>query len=134
MGSLLVCGLFPPRPSLADVLYRLTRPNPAVPRASAAGRWTAKVGRPFVPVMAGLGLPAASLRADLALLDRPPERHLAEKATAALGGLLLGPATGFLFFSGGIVLPWQVPAWALRVPVDRGGDALVPHLMLDRGE
>ncbi|MEU5885022.1 type II secretion system F family protein [Spirillospora sp. NPDC047279] len=62
-------------------------------------------------MLAGLGLPTASIRRDLAVLDRPPERLLAEKASCALTGLLLGPITIFLFGLAGFVFPWQAPAW-----------------------
>ena len=77
-----------------------------------AGRrgWAARLGRPAAALLAGLGLPGKTLRADLAILGRPPERLLAEQATAAVAGLLLVPAMTGLLALGGVSTGWQLPA------------------------
>ena len=49
-----------------------------------AGGWAARLGRPAASLLSALGLPTRGLRRDLALLGRPPERQLAEQATAAI--------------------------------------------------
>jgi hypothetical protein len=76
------------------------------PRAApAAGdRRGGRLGRPAVTLLAGLGLPTRGLRRDLALLGRPPERQLAEQATAAITGMLLAPVlAGLLAADGGMM-------------------------------
>lgn len=65
---------------------------------------------PAAGLLSAAGLPTRGLRRDLDLLGRPPERQLAEQATAAVTGLLLAPALTGLLAAGGIVLPWQLPA------------------------
>jgi Flp pilus assembly protein TadB len=46
------------------------------------------------------------------VLGRGPERHLAEKVTLALVGLLFAPAVAALLLLGGAHLPLVVPLWA----------------------
>ena len=114
---LIVRGLYPPRPSLAQALAQLRRlPEPApVIAPEADGGFSARLGRPAADalVRAGAGwlLPAA-VRRDLAVLGRSPERHLAEKVTLALVGLLFVPAVAALLLLGGAHLPVVVPLWA----------------------
>jgi tight adherence protein C len=114
---LIVRGLYPARPSLAQALAQLRRlPEPAlvlVPEAD--GGFSARLGRPVADalVRAGAGwLLPAGVRRDLAMLGRSPERHLAEKVTLALVGLLFVPAVAALLLMGGAHLPLVVPLWA----------------------
>jgi tight adherence protein C len=111
LGLLLIATALAPRKvSLADALAALTR-EPHSPLVTVdAGGWAARLGRPAVTLLAGLGLPTQAARRDLAILARPPERQLAEQATAAVAGLLLAPAVTGLLAAGGLVLPWQLPA------------------------
>jgi tight adherence protein C len=103
-------GLAPRRISLAEALEAIIRePRPPLVTAEEGG-WAARLGRPAVTVLAGLGLPTRGLRRDLALLGRPPERQLAEQATAAITGLLLAPALAGLLAAAGISVGWQLPA------------------------
>jgi tight adherence protein C len=97
----IAAGLAPRRASLADALDFLTRQRPAPVITLDAGGWAARLGRPAAALLAGLGLPGKTLRADLAILGRPPERLLAEQATAAVAGLLA---------AGGVSAGWQPPA------------------------
>jgi tight adherence protein C len=114
---LIVRGLCPPRPSLAQALAQLRRlPEPApVLAAEPDGGLAARLGRPLADRLArtntGWLLPA-SVRRDLAVLGRSPERHLAEKVTLALVGLLFAPAIAVLLALGGAHLPLVVPLWA----------------------
>ncbi len=106
----IAAGLAPRRASLADALDFLTRQRPAPVVTLDAGGWAARLGRPAAALLAGLGLPGKTLRADLAILGRPPERLLAEQATAAVAGLLLVPAMTGLLAVGGVSTGWQLPA------------------------
>jgi Flp pilus assembly protein TadB len=118
----LVVWLFPPRPSLEEVLARL---DPAPVASTAATTppaeqdgWAVRAGRPFVGSLRAAGLPTPALRADLAALGRSTEAHLAEKATAGLAGLLFPSAVGLAFAAGGRPFPWAVPvAFALLLAV-----------------
>jgi tight adherence protein C len=111
---LVVIGLLPVRRPLTDVLAAaLAPPKPAPPLLTArpAQGWSARAGRPLVGFLAAFGLPRASVRADLAVLERPPQQHLAEQATAAVTGLVLGPAVALMTAAAGVALPWQIPVW-----------------------
>jgi len=111
LGLLVIAaGLAPRRASLADALDFLTRQRPAPVITLDAGSWAARLGRPAAALLAGLGLPGKTLRSDLAILGRPPERLLAEQATAAVAGLLLIPAMTGLLALGGVSTGWQLPA------------------------
>ncbi len=106
-------GLYPPRPTLAEELAALRRtPDPPPIVTAEDVGWAARFGQPAAGFLAGLGLPTAPVRADLAVLGRPVEQHLAEKATAALVGLLLAPATALALALAGLHPPLEVPAWA----------------------
>jgi tight adherence protein C len=114
---LVVRGLFPPRPSLAQALAQLRRlPEPApVLTPESDGGIAAQLGRPIASYLARAGagwLLPPGVRRDLAVLGRSPGRHLAEKVTLALVGLLFVPVIAVLLALGGAHLPWVVPLWA----------------------
>jgi len=114
---LIVRGLYPPRPSLAQALAQLKRlPEPApVLTSESDGGLAARLGRPAADALtrAGAGwLLPASVRRDLAVLGRSSERHLAEQVTLGLVGLLFVPAIAALLLLGGAHLPLVVPLWA----------------------
>jgi tight adherence protein C len=114
---LIVRGLYPPRPSLSHALAQLRRapePAPVLSTDDDAG-FSARLGRPAAEALArgGAGwLISTSVRHDLAILGRSPERHLAEKMTLALVGLLFAPAVAALLLLGGAHVPLVVPLWA----------------------
>lgn len=114
---LIVRGLYPPRPSLVQALAELRRlPEPApVVVPPSDGGFSARLGRPAARALTRTGadwLVPAGVRRDLAVLGRGPERHLAEKVTLALVGLLFAPAVATLLVLGGAHLPLIVPLWA----------------------
>ena len=117
---LVVRGLFPPRPSLADALAQLRRlPQPtAVLGEDDPGGFAARLGRPAAGALTRAGavwLVPAALRRDLAVLGRQPERHLAEKIALGLVGLLFAPVVAALLALGGGSLPVMVPVWGALV-------------------
>jgi tight adherence protein C len=125
----LLRGAFPPPAPLAQALPSrppAAEPDPVLGTTATAG-WAARAGRPAAPVLAGFGLPAGSVRRDLAVCGRTVQQHLAEKATAATVGLLAGPAL--------LVLPrlagWPVPMlWPAGVAL---GLAVVGFIIPDVG-
>ncbi|MGJ3224017.1 type II secretion system F family protein [Micromonospora aurantiaca (nom. illeg.)] len=116
--ALLVAFAIPPRLSLAQAFAALHPPatgltvaaRPIIP-AQASARMTS-VGKPFVPLLARLGLPRASVRADLGICGRDAGRHLAEQAAIALLGFLLPPAFVALVTLGGTPIGWHLPVWS----------------------
>ncbi len=112
-------GLFPPRPSLAQALAALRQvPGPApIVAAAEPGGPSARLGGPVAAVLGryapGLVFPA--VRRDLVVLARSPERHLAEKTTLAILGVLIAPATTAVLTVGGLHLPLMLPVWAALV-------------------
>jgi len=117
---LIVRGLYPPRPSLAQALAQLRRLPEATPVLvpDPDGGFAARLGRPAADALtrAGAGwLLPATVRRDLAVLGRSPERHLAEKVALALVGLLFAPAVAALLLVGGAHIPVVVPLWASLV-------------------
>ena len=112
LGLLAIAWALKPRkPSLAEALTAISRqPSPPPIAATDTGGWAARLGRPAVTVLAGLGLPSRPVRRDLAILGRTADRLLAEQATGAITGLLIIPATAVLVAGAGVALPWQLPA------------------------
>ena len=112
-------GLAPPHPPLAEALARLEVgdhrrvQDPAAAAPTGSNGWrVALAGRPLARVMTRLGMQPRRLGPDLAILGRPLERHLADKAVLALFGLLLAPGTAAALAMIGISLPMPVPAGA----------------------
>ena len=117
---LVVRGLFPPRPSLADALAQLRRVPEAAPVLTPVsdGGIAAQLGRPVAEALGHLGadwLVPGRIRQDLAVLDRSAERHLAEKVTVALVGILLVPAVAALVALDGSHVPLALPLWGALV-------------------
>jgi Flp pilus assembly protein TadB len=65
-----------------------------------------------VPLLLRCRLPGKKIAADLHTLAIPVERHLAEKATAALAGLLMPWLLPVLTAMVGLHVPLLLPAWA----------------------
>lgn len=98
--ALVVYGLRPPRPALADALEAVRRP-PAPP-PSTRHRGYQILGAPLVR----LGLPTDRTRQDLALLDRDVPTFLAEQAAATLLGVLAAPVVALTWGLGGSAPLW----------------------------
>jgi tight adherence protein C len=115
--TVLITGLVPARPSLAQVFDALHPPAspppvaPALPPQADRG-WVAVLGRPLVPLLARTGLPRATALADLAVCGRDPAQHLAEQAAMALLGFLALPTLAGLLTLAGVGVSWQLPVWA----------------------
>lgn len=112
---LLLRGAFPPRAPLSLSLAQLHRQAPDVVALVSEERGKgleALLGAPLARVAGRLGLELRSLRADLRVMGRPLERHLADKVLIGLTGLLLPPAMVALCAIGGWRLPILVPLWA----------------------
>jgi len=117
---LMVRGMAPPRPSLAEALAQLRRmPEPtSLVVARDSGGFAHRMGRPLAEVLlrAGAGVVIwPRVRRDLAVLGRNTERHLAEKVTLAIVGLLLVPACAALLSLAGATLPVALPLWGSLV-------------------
>ena len=122
---LVVRGLFPPRPTLAEALAQLRRlPQPAAVIAEEdPGGFAARLGRPAAGALGRTGvgwLVPGALRRDLAVLGRQPERHLAEKVALCLVGLVIVPVLATLLALGGAGLPVAVPVWGALVLMTAG--------------
>ncbi|WP_419994464.1 type II secretion system F family protein [Streptomyces boninensis] len=112
---LLYAGLRPARRSLGAQLALLE----AEPAVAAQGRegtvesgLLTGVGRRAAPLLRAAGLPTPSLRADLALADRPLEDFLALKAGCALLGATMPWAIAGLALLAGQGTGWWLPTSA----------------------
>jgi hypothetical protein len=125
---LMLLGLFPRPPRLAQALnpQRRTAPEPVV--GEEALGWAARVGRPAAAWLTRLGLPTAGTRRDLTTLGKPVSVHLAEQAVTAIGGLLLPPLLGLFLTVAGIGLEVALPAVASVVLAVAG--FMAPELAL----
>ena len=110
-------GIAPPRPTLAEALAQLRRQPEVEPivKVDDPGGFAARFGRPIADVLVRGGgdvLVWSRVRRDLAVLGRSTERHMAEKVTLGLLGLLLVPASVALLALAGASLPLSIPLWA----------------------
>jgi tight adherence protein C len=106
--TLLVYGLRPPAPSLAQALARLnTAPAPRVTLPGDETGWSARAARPLAKLLAGFGLPGPRTAHHLVVLERSPESHLAEKAL----GLIAPPLLAALATVDGVHLGYLATGW-----------------------
>ncbi|HXP32778.1 MAG TPA: type II secretion system F family protein [Acidimicrobiales bacterium] len=118
---LIVHGLVRTRTPLAVALARLQGAAPrtatrvSLPPARASetddNGLVSVIGRPVARHLVTLPLIAKRTRCDLVVLDRTPERHLAEKVTLCLTGFLLVPVAVAIMALGGTFLAWEIPVW-----------------------
>jgi Flp pilus assembly protein TadB len=95
--------LIPARPQLADAIaapHQEIAPPRAMPESLIQ-----QIGAPARGLLAGLGLPRASVQADLRALDKPVDQHLAQQAGLALIGLLTGPVYALALAAIGVHVP-----------------------------
>jgi tight adherence protein C len=118
---LVILGLFPPRPLLAEALRRL-RLQPEPPPIAAApekppgplirlGAPIAHALAPRVRLEASWLAPGFVSGSDLAILGRTAERHLAEKIGVAVCGLLLPATLAGILYAEGVTLSPLLPFW-----------------------
>ncbi|MEY9858530.1 tight adherence protein C [Catenulispora sp. GAS73] len=91
-GWLILVGLDPTKPTLTQLVTASQDPvviatAPAPPPVS--GSWSVRYGARATGLLARLSLPGPKARANLALLERAVEPHLAQKASAAVAGALI---------------------------------------------
>jgi len=121
----MVLGLFPARQSLAQGLARLQlvpiRP-PIIVAATARPGALSRAGSPLAQLLlrrSGPGtwrwLSPHWLQANLTVVGRTMERHLAEKVGTALLGLLFPPVVAGLLALAGVALPVAIPLWVALV-------------------
>lgn len=113
---LMARGLVPRRPTLGEALAQLRRLPEPTPLAVAddRGGLVARLGGPVAAALIRAGGGATlgrRVRSNLAVAGRSPERHLAEKVTLGLLGLLLVPACAGAVALAGLDLPLAVPLW-----------------------
>jgi tight adherence protein C len=107
---LLLTWLVPVRPALSDRLTQVSSRPPAAPIVLAHdAAWVATWGRMFLPVLRMLGLPGATIEADLRVTGRGTDTHLAAKALLAVAGLLAPWLLQALLALGGLALGAEVP-------------------------
>jgi tight adherence protein C len=110
--ALMLRWAFPPAPTLAQALDALGRaPATAAILGTTGGGWAAHLGAPLARPLAAANLPGAKVARDLKVLERAPQRHLAEKAVLALAGLLFAPVLWSVLAVLGVRLPWVIPLW-----------------------
>lgn len=106
----LVRWLAPPKPPLTELTSRLKAVSvPAPILTTDATGWAVRLGRPFTSLLRAAGLPGRTITADLAITERSPDTHLAEKAALALTGLLLPTTAGLLLALAGRAPGWPLP-------------------------
>lgn len=107
---LLLTWLLPSRPALSDRLTQVNSRPPAAPIMVAHdAAWVATWGRMFLPVLRMLGLPGATIEADLRVTGRGTDTHLAAKALLAVAGLLAPWLLHASLALGGLSLGAEVP-------------------------
>jgi Flp pilus assembly protein TadB len=85
-----IAALAPGRVPLVEALETPHRSAPAH-QPQRPGNLIQSAGAPLAVALATLGLPRPSVRADLKVLNRPAEIHLARQAGLALLGAIAGP-------------------------------------------
>lgn len=117
----LAVWLFPPRPSLHEVLALLSAP-PSPPTSTGP---VSRVMHTIAGVVGPFGLPTERLRADLNVVGADVERHLVSKALCGLAGAALASCVGLALVISGVGLPWMTSAVAIA------GFAVIGFLLPD---
>ena len=122
---LVILGLVPPRPLLAEGLRRLRlqpEPPPIAPAPEAPPGPLVRLGAPIARAVSprvrsetSWLAPGLVSSADLAILGRTTERHLAEKIGVAICALLLPAALAGVLYAEGVILPPLLPLWVALI-------------------
>jgi Flp pilus assembly protein TadB len=110
---LLVRAMFPPRPSLAAVLARVSGPatTEAVATVTPSHRWAQRVGPPVARLLERLNVGLGELGPDLAVVGRSVEDHMAMRAAAGAAGVGVAAVLSVLLNLVGVSLSLVVTAW-----------------------
>ena len=114
---LLVRALVPPKPSLATVLARVNggvgrvASPPLYAAGARPGRWSSTVGPRVARFLERLGLQLGDLEADLAVLGRSVEHHMAVRAAGATGGLAAVVVAGLMAATTGAPVGLVTVGW-----------------------
>ena len=113
LGLFLIArGLVPARPSLAAVLARVNAGAPEpVAAVASTNRWAARVGPPVTRAMDRLNVGVGDLGADLAVLGRSVEDHMALRAAVAATGVGVVAAAGLFASTAGLVASPAAVGW-----------------------
>jgi tight adherence protein C len=123
----LISGLLPARPALADALAHLHRPRAGQIELSDGGLLVGLVGRPIARSSVGSQL-VRSITPDLRATSQSADALIARQALCSLAGLLWAPATAALMIAGGVSVSLILPVWISLVFAAAG--ALLPLLSL----
>jgi tight adherence protein C len=118
-----ISGLVPARPALADALAHLHRPNANRPEPSDPSILVRLIGRPLARSNAGRQL-ARRIENDLRVTAQSIEALIARQSLCALAGLLWAPATVAIMNAGGVSVSFVFPLWISLVLAVAG--AVVP--------
>jgi tight adherence protein C len=123
----LISGLLPARPALADALAHLHRPRAGQIELSDGGLLVGLVGRPIARSSVGSQL-VRRIAPDLRASSQSADALIARQALCSLAGLLWAPATAALMIAGGVSVSLILPVWISLVFAAAG--ALLPLLSL----
>lgn len=101
----LAVWIVPPKPSLNTELARFTTP----PSGATSARGLAA---PAIDVLRAVGLPTSAIARDLAVVERPVNDYLTEKAGLTLAGLLIPPTIAAALLTLGVDLGPRIPGIA----------------------
>lgn len=110
---MLLIGLVPPKPTLAQQMARVgtARPRPGG-SASSIEPLQERLEAHAAATLAKLGLPGTRTRSALALLERPVEPLLVQKVLTAFFGLMLPACSLVMLTMAGVAVPVAVPVAA----------------------
>lgn len=124
--ALVLAVLVPARPQLADAIAAPHRE--IAPARARPASLIQQIGAPARGILAGLGLPRASVQADLRALDKPVETHLAQQAGLTLVAAIAGPVYALGLSAVGVHLPPLVLAAGTAILA--GAGYLLPSRMV----
>ena len=113
LGVFLIArGLVPARPSLAAVLARVSAGvSEPVAEATTTSWWAARVGPPTARTLERLNVGVGDLGADLAVLGRSVEDHMALRVAGAASGVGAVAASGVVASLAGVVASLATVGW-----------------------
>jgi tight adherence protein C len=107
---LILAGVAPARMPLEVAVARLARTG-RPPTRTADDSLAARLGRLILPRAGRQSWGRPTLAADLAVVGRPLEVHVGQKALAGVVGLVYLPAMTALARAAGLDIGWLIPLW-----------------------